>query len=317
MKLKEAFNYLFFGQCKRYGVSIWQCPQFLFLIMGLIIMGTSIGTFLIGNRYVDDPIMVVFIVLLSAAILFIMAFFITNGFEKLAEANRMKTEFVGIVSHQLRAPLSNLKWSIELLMSGGLGKIEEKQKEYFQILEENSSRMHELISDLLVVSRMETTGFFSHKASFSLIKLVKETIKEFDIFTKSSNIKIDFDYPSKKIDTLADSPHIKLVVENLIDNAIRYAKKGGNIQIKAQARKDKIYLEIKDDGVGIPKNDQRYIFQKFFRAQNALKHQTQGSGLGLYIAKTMIEKSNGKIGFNSKENEGSTFWFTLPLAHKS
>ena len=129
-------------------------------------MGTSIGTFLIGNRYVDDPIMVVFIVLLSAAILFIMAFFITNGFEKLAEANRMKTEFVGIVSHQLRAPLSNLKWSIELLMSGRLGKIEEKQKEYFQILEENSSRMHELISDLLVVSRMETTGFFSQSIVF-------------------------------------------------------------------------------------------------------------------------------------------------------
>ena len=113
-------------------------------------------------------------------------------------------------------------------------------------------------------------------------------------------------------DVIASSNHIQLVVENFLDNAIRYVKQSGDIKIKIEDRNGKIYFEIKDNGVGIPNDDQKYIFQKFFRAKNVMKYQTQGSGLGLYIAKNIIEKSNGKIGFKSKENEGSTFWFTLP-----
>ena len=301
------------GQCKRYGISLWQCPQFLFLIMGLVITISALTAYAIGTRYVEDPRMVALMVLLTTAILFIIAIIITNSFERLAEANRMKSEFVGIVSHQLRSPLSNLKWATELLMSGKLGKTEEKQTEYFKILKENSDRMGELIKDLLIVSRIETAKLPIKKVEFSLEDLVKELIKEFRPFAQASNVEIEFQAKRNLPKIFADPSQIRLVIENLSDNAIRYINGKGIVEIKVERKEKNLYLEIRDTGVGIPEEEQKYIFQKFFRSENVLKYQTQGSGLGLYISRAIIEKSGGKIGFKSEENKGSTFWFTLPL----
>ena len=314
MRLKDIiddFNIL--KRCREYSLPLWQCPKFLFLTMGVvIIVGLSIVNLALVNNYIESPEVVALTALILTAISLVIAFVTTQVLENLASVSRMKSEFISIVSHQLRSPLSNLKWAIELLMSGRLGKVEEKQTEYFHILKENSARMHELISDLLVISRMETAGFFSKKTPFSLTELTKEIIERFSVFAKSSNISIVLDSRERTSDVIANSNHIQLVVENFLDNAIRYVKQSGDIKIKIEDRNGKIYFEIKDNGVGIPNDDQKYIFQKFFRAKNVMKYQTQGSGLGLYIAKNIIEKSNGKIGFKSKENEGSTFWFTLP-----
>ena len=301
------------GQCKRYGISLWQYPQFLFLVMGLVITTSTLTAYAIGTRYVEDPRMVALMVLLTTAILFIIAVIITNSFERLAEANRMKSEFVSIVSHQLRSPLSNLKWAIELLMSGKLGKIEEKQTEYFKILKENSDRMGELIKDLLIVSRIETAKLPIKKMEFSLEDLVKELIKEFTPFARASNVEIKFLNKENLPKIFADQSQIRLVIENFLDNAIRYIKGIGVVEIKIESQEKNIYFEIKDTGVGIPKEEKKYIFQKFFRSENVLRYQTQGSGLGLYISKAIIEKSEGEIGFKSQEGIGSTFWFTLPL----
>ena len=315
MSVKEIFGQLnLSAECKKYGVGLWECPQFLFLVMGLIIIFVlSVVNYLLVNNYVDSPEIVAFASLIVTAISLVVSFGIMRGFENLAMANRMKTEFVSIVSHQLRSPLTNLKWSLELLMSGKLGVIEEKQEEYFKVLKENSNRMNELINDLLIVSRMEMQSFFSKKEPFSLAELVQEVIAEFKMFAQSSNIILRLEVSGALPLAIADRSHVKLVVENFIDNAIRYTKGGGEIIMTVRQRSNKIVFEVHDGGVGIPFEDQKFIFQKFFRAKNALAHQTQGSGLGLYIAKTIIEKSGGKIGFNSKENEGSTFWFVLPI----
>ena len=314
MSFKEILSQLNIpAQCRKYGLSLWQCPQFLFLVMGLVITVSTLTAYAIGARYVEDPRMVALIVLLTAAILFIVAVIITNSFERLAEANRMKSEFVGIVSHQLRSPLSNLKWATELLMSGKLGKTEEKQTEYFKILKENSDRMGELIKDLLIVSRIETAKLPIKKVEFSLEDLVKELIKEFRPFAQASNVEIEFQAKRNLPKIFADPSQIRLVIENLSDNAIRYIDGKGVVKIKVERQEKNLYLEIRDTGVGIPEEEQKYIFQKFFRSENVLKYQTQGSGLGLYISRAIIEKSGGKIGFKSEENKGSTFWFTLPL----
>jgi signal transduction histidine kinase len=256
---------------------------------------------------------VAFIVLLATGSLLIIGAFIIRSFERLAEANRMKSEFVSIVSHQLRSPLSNLRWTIELLMSGRLGKIEEKQVEYFRILKENSARMRELVSDLLIVSRIETAKLPLREEYFSLEELTKKSIREFELLAKSSNVEIKFEPEKDLQEIFADPSQISLVIENLLDNAIRYIIGRGGITIKIGKENKNFYFEVKDTGVGIPKQEQKYIFKKFFRSGNILKHQTQGSGLGLYISKSIIEKSKGKIGFQSQENEGSTFWFTLPI----
>jgi len=301
------------AQCKRYGLPLWQCPQFLFLIMGIIIIGSTLTAYAIGTRYIEEPELVALIVLLITAILFIIAAIITRSFERLAEASRMKSEFISVVSHQLRSPLSNLRWAIELLMSGRLGKIEEKQTEYFRILKENSGRMGELVSDLLIVSRIETATLPQKRKEISLEDLIKKLISEFEPFAQASNVEIEFKSEENLPKILADPSQIRLVVENLLDNAVRYIKDRGKVKMLLSRRGQNLYFEIEDNGVGIPKEDQKYIFQKFFRSENILRYQTQGSGLGLYISKAIIERSGGKIGFKSQEGVGSTFWFTLPI----
>ena len=315
MKFKEFFSqFNIFGQCKKYNLPLWQCPNFLFLVMGLLIVSSSLLTYQIGNHYITDPQIVTLIVLLLTTVLMVLAFIITNSFERLAEASRMKSEFVSIVSHQLRAPLSNLRWVIDLLMSGRLGPIEEKQTEYFKLLKENSSRMRDLVSDLLVVSKIESATLPLNQEKFFLAEVVQNIIAQYNLFAKASNIEIKFDSGKALPQIFADQAQLRLVLENLLDNAIRYVREKGVIQISLAQKESKIYFEIKDSGVGIPKEDQKYIFRKFFRAKNVLRHQTQGSGLGLYIAKSIIEKSGGKIGFISQEGQGSTFWFTVPIA---
>jgi len=314
MSLKEIFAQLnIFTQCGKYGVSLWQCPQFLFLIMGVIIIGSTLAAYAIGSRYIEEPQIVALIVLVVTAVLFMVAASITRSFERLAEANRMKSEFVSVVSHQLRSPLSNLRWAIELLMSGRIGQIEEKQLEYFKILKENSNRMKELVSDLLTVSRIETAELPTKKEECHLEDIIKDFIKEFQPFATASNVEIAFKPQLNLPKVLVDASQIKLVIENLLDNAIRYIKEPGKVEIRLERQNEQLYFEIKDTGVGIPKDDQKYIFQKFFRSENIMRHQTQGTGLGLYIARAIIEKLGGKIGFKSQEGKGSTFYFTLPI----
>ena len=313
MSFKRFLNELnIIANCRKYGISIWQCPQFLFLIMGGVIIITSLITYSLGTRYVANPNTVSLIVLVLTTILLVITFSITRTMEGLAEANRLKSEFVSIVSHQLRSPLSNLKWVTEFLLSGRLGKLSAKHDEYLQILKDNTIRMGELVSDLLTVSRIEHGKMPLNKAEFSLLNLAKETISEFEPAAKASNIKVSLEVASSLSLAFGDVSRIKIVTENFLENAIHYTNKGGEIQIKIEKKNKNLILSMKDNGIGIPKKDQQYIAQKFFRSKNVLKRQTHGSGLGLYIAKSIIERSGGKLGFRSQENKGSTFWFTIP-----
>jgi len=314
MVFRDFFSQLnLFVQSKKAGISIWQYPQFLFLVMGIITIAAILTTYAVGIRYVPEPEVVVLIVLVLSAILLIITFTITQSFERLVEANRMKSEFVSIVSHQLRSPLSNLRWSLELLMSGRLGKIEEQQLDYFKILKDNSSRMGELVRDLLIVSRIEQGRVSFKNQEASLPDLIQGVISLSAPFARASNVEIKFEPKNNLPKIFSDPSQLKLIIENLLDNAVRYIKEKGEVKINLVKKDSHFYFGIKDNGVGIPKEDQKYIFQKFFRSSNILKYKTQGTGLGLYITKSLIEKMGGKVGFKSEENKGSTFWFSLPI----
>ena len=314
MSFKEIIDQLnIIGQCRRYNLPLRHCPQFLFLVMGTVIGVTAIISYSLGTRYVVDPSLVALIVLLMTIFLLSVSFVIIRSLERIAEANRLKSEFISVVSHQLRSPLSNLKWSTELITSGRLGEIEKKQAEYLEIIKENIGRMGELVSDLLMVSRIEQGRLPLEISEFSLKEMTEQIINKFKAYAEASNIEITFNTEEPLSNVVADPSQTKSVIENLLDNAIRYIKGKGKIEISIRKRGDFLLFSIKDTGVGIPQKDQKHIFQKFFRSANVMKHQTQGSGLGLYIVKSIVEMCGGKIWFNSREGEGTTFLFTLPI----
>lgn len=298
---------------------MWQCPQFLFMIMGFIINITVLISYWLGARYVVDPAdpvgpyIVALIIIALALVLFVLAFVITQSFERLAQASRLKTEFINIVSHQLRSPITNIKWVTEFLVSPDIEMSPEKKEEYFKQLKDNIGLMVELVDDLLIISKIEEGIFPINKKEASLADIVRDLVNGAMPYAKASELDLKFNEPKGNIRASFDASMIKLVVENLIDNAIRYTRKKGKIEMWITKIDSKLVFKIKDQGVGIPLSDQKFIFQKFFRSSNALKEQTKGSGLGLYIAKLIISKSGGKIWFESEEGKGTTFYFVIPI----
>ncbi|MDO8524828.1 MAG: HAMP domain-containing sensor histidine kinase [bacterium] len=301
------------SSCKKYGVSPWQCPQFLFVVMGIVTIFAITIIYFLAVLRIGNPTIVSLLVLLVAGFLLIMNFVITNSFERMAEASKLKSEFIHIVSHQLRAPLTNIKFSLDFLVSTRMVQTKEQQEEYFNVIQENSIRMGNLIDNLLTVAQIESSSFPLSKVEVSLEGIAQKLVQKFKFFALASNIKLMIFSADHSLQVLADPLWVEQVMENLLDNAIKYTKGGGEVIIKIYQKKRKVFYEVQDNGVGIPKEEQNFIFEKFFRSDNSFKKQTGGTGLGLHIAKKIIEKMGGEIEFSSKENKGSIFWFSLPI----
>jgi len=307
-----------FAVCYKYNVPLWQCPQFLFFVMGLVIIGVIIATYFVATSRVGDPFMVALIVLAAGAVLLIINFIITNSFERMADASRMKTELVNIVSHQLRAPLTNIRFALDFLSLDNKDKEPPKQRasaeqeEYHTIIKENSDRMNDLVNNLLTISRIESGNFPLNKQNVSLVKVTKELIGKFKAYIEASNVRVSLDVQGETKNVFTDPLWLEQVVENLLDNAIKYTKGGGEIKITIKQKDGRIDFGIEDEGMGIPKDEQKYIFQKFFRSKNVSKAKTHGSGLGLNIVKRVVELSGGHVWFQSQEGKGTTFFFVLP-----
>ena len=309
LRLVKKIN--IFKECREYNLGLWQCPSFVFFIIGLLNIAAMVGTYLIAKRY-TEPHIVALIVIGVTALIFIIGHSIAQGFDKLAQANKMKVEFISIASHQLRTPLSAIRWMINLLTDGQLGGLNEQQANYISLIKENNERMVKLINDLLDVSRIEMEKYIIEPKQINIFVSLQKIINDFALVAKANNIKITLEAPETLPNIYADEK-INLVIQNLIDNAIKYTENKGEISVKVETNKKFITVAIKDNGVGIPETQQKFIFQKFFRSDNIMKHQTIGTGLGLFIAKVMIEKNKGRIWFESREGEGTTFYFTLPI----
>lgn len=319
MAFKEIIGQLNIrGQCRRYGVPLRQCPQFLFVVMGVVIIVSAIFSYFTGTRYIADPQIVAFGVLLLSTVLFVIGYTIAQGFEHLAEASRLKSEFISIVSHQLRTPITNLRWSVDMLLSGRLDHVtvSEKQMEYFHILEANIARMNELVQDLLMVSRLEQGRLPLKPQEIKLADFMKEIMGKFQPSAQTAQINLQCNIDPEKMHITTDLSQLKIATENLIENGIRYTAAGGSVDINVVQKNGDMTVRVKDSGIGIPQKDQKFLFQKFFRTDKARTHQPQGTGLGLYITKTIVKTLGGAIGFESQENKGSTFWFTLPVLTK-
>ena len=235
--------------------------------------------------------------------------------EKIIE--RMKTEFVSLAAHQLRTPLSAIKWTLRMLLDGDLGKITEEQRGFIEKTYKSNERMISLINALLNVTRIEE-GRYIYKPVFAQIEnIVQFVINSFKEETGRKKIKLEFKKPRKKLpEVKVDVEKTRLAINNLLDNAIKYTPSGGKVTVSFKYTKKAIKFSIKDTGVGIPKDQQERVFTKFFRGANVMRMDTEGTGLGLFITKNIIEAHGGKIWFESEENKGTTFFFTLPVKIK-
>ncbi len=317
MNIKEILDRLnFIKECKKYHLGLWQCPSFLFIVMGAMNIIAMLGTYMIAKKY-DNPEIVVASVSGVSIIIFIIGSSIIKGVEEVAKVSMMKSEFISIVSHQLKSPLTGMKWSLDLLLGERIGEFNDKQHGYLKSTQENVSRMIRLVNDLLDVSRIESGRIKMISQKVSLGEVAESVTKELEFFAKANNITIKLKVENNIPKVLVDPMRIRMVVQNLIDNAIKYSNKKGVVGLNVFKKNGFIYCQINDSGVGIPKKEQKKVFGKFFRSNNVIKRQTIGTGLGLYIAKAVVESSGGKIGFTSEEGKGSTFWFTLPAVDKS
>ncbi len=315
MGIKKICSHLpFFRECFEYNLSLWQCPSFLFFILGLVNIVAMVGTYFVSNYFTDTPEITALITILVALIIFIIGATVVHGFDRLLETNKMKTEFIRIASHQLRTPLSSLRWANDLLMNGGITKPNEEQMEYLEIIKEGNQRMLKLINDLLDVTKIEMGNLTIAFKPVDLKSIAEQTVKDLAPLAKANNVGIKFSAEENLPFVLSDPEKCQMVFSNLIENAVKYSKGRGEVEISMRREGDSILTDIKDQGVGIPKTQQKNIFQKFFRSDNVMKHQTVGSGLGLFIVKAIVDANKGKIWFKSEENIGSTFYFKLPIA---
>ncbi len=229
--------------------------------------------------------------------------------------DKAKTEFVSLASHQLRTPLSTVNWYTEMLLAGDVGKLNRKQKKYLDEVYRSNQRMVELVNALLDVSRLELGTFVIEPKTTDIRKLALSVINEQKPEINTKKIRFSFSCEKKISYIQADPKLLRMVMQNILSNSVKYTPKDGAIKFMLSlSEKDKIQIKISDTGYGIPRNQQDKIFTKLFRADNVRGMDTDGTGLGLYIVKSIVENSGGKIWFKSpRENFGTTFYVTLPI----
>jgi signal transduction histidine kinase len=232
---------------------------------------------------------------------------------KLRVLDRAKDDFISMASHQLRTPLTSVKGYISMVLDGDAGKVSEPQEKLLAEAFTASQRMVYLIGDFLNVSRLQTGKFVIEPKPTNLSVIISEEISQLQTTAARRKITLAYDPPQNFPSVMLDENKIRQVIMNFIDNAIFYSKQGGKVEVALLLKGDEIRFEVRDHGIGVPEADRHKLFTKFFRAENARQARPDGTGIGLFMARKVIIAHGGSIIFETEENVGSTFGFSLPL----
>jgi PAS domain S-box-containing protein len=230
---------------------------------------------------------------------------------------KMKSEFVSISAHQLRTPLSAIKWTLRMVLDKDIGAITPEQKDVLEKSYASNERMINLVNDLLNVTRIEEGRFLYKPEPVQIEELIQAAVDNLQEEAKRRKMSLAFAKTGRSLLPMVklDKEKMKLALDNLITNALKYNNsENGKVEVSIKKNdKEEMQVEIKDNGLGIPTDQQSRIFTKFFRGENVIRMEVDGSGLGLYTTKNIIEAHGGKIWFKSEEGKGATFYLTLPL----
>jgi len=229
------------------------------------------------------------------------------------ELEQAKTEFVSLVSHQLRAPLTAMRLFIEMLLDEQVGQLNPKQRDYLVKVEISTARMIDLVSDFLNTSRIELNRLKVEPRLLQIEDLVADSIDALKPLATQKQLQLEFNKP--KLPPVSIEANLyNQIVNNLLSNAIRYTPSGGKVTVSLSRTDEGYLLDVADTGIGIPKAAQKKLFQRFYRADNAKRIESEGSGLGLFLIKRILELSHGRIWYDTAEGEGTTFHVIIPLS---
>jgi|WetSurMetagenome_2_1015567.scaffolds.fasta_scaffold00606_16 signal transduction histidine kinase len=249
---------------------------------------------------------------------FIGAVVVMEDITEQKKLDKMRTEIISITSHQLRTPSTIIKGNLEMVLGGDFGKINKQQKELLNDTYAGNERMIRLINDLMDVAKIDEGKFKLVTEPAQLEDVVAEVIKNIMPLAKEKKVSLSYDYPASPLPPVKiNRQKVVQVIQNIIDNAINYSSfdNKGKVSVEIQEVSNSLEFIVKDNGIGIPKDEQDKMFERFSRGSNTAKLDPgKGSGLGLYIAKAVVEQGGGRIWFESEENKGTTFHVTFPYS---
>lgn len=238
-----------------------------------------------------------------------------QAYEELRAADARKSEFISVAAHQLRTPLAGIRWALGMVARGEAGALSAEQRKLIEQSEAAASKLIAIVGDMLSTEFVRTGATRYAAAPVALAELVGETLFSLADRIKERRIVVENHAADRTVRALADRTAISQVVLNLIDNATKYTREGGKVRISLrQGGEGKVEFGVEDTGIGIPEDEQRHVFERFFRASNAVRERADGSGLGLAIVKSIVEAHGGTIEFTSRPGEGTSFLVRLPSA---
>ena len=229
------------------------------------------------------------------------------------EAEEVKTRFLEIISHQLRTPLTAVRWNMESLLKGDLGAINRRQEDFLRVTNKNYQGILVMLSDWVEALEIERGRLHLNPEPIDVRALIGEILPEFKSQAKLKQLNVRASVPKNLPPVLADKLKLRYIFGKLLHNAMAYTPSGGRVAVRVKRDGKFAVVEVEDTGVGIPRQEQGEIFKKFFRASNATLMQPNASGVGLFVAKVLIEAHGGTIGLASEEGRGSIFRFTMPI----